>query len=162
MMFTDSKKMKFVLVPVEPTEAMLVAGDDVILGNKKSQYVPTFDVYRAMLAASHQPQPNKPLFAEMISRHEGLREELTDMDESQTKPCALCGSDSPFSGTCGGGRENPVALCYQGPQPVQAQPSDAGGFGQKLFHEVSAFCPKLFSQATGFDAQPKPANQQKD
>lgn len=47
-------------------------------------------------------------------------------------------------------------------QPVQAQPDGSGGFGQKLFPEVSAFCPKLFPQATGFDEQPKPANQQKE
>jgi len=28
--------------------------------------------------------------------------------------CPLCGENEPFTGTCGGGRDNPRALCYQG------------------------------------------------
>jgi len=30
----------------------------------------------------------------------------------ESKRCGLCGEDQPFTGTCGGGRENSKALCY--------------------------------------------------
>lgn len=29
--------------------------------------------------------------------------------------CGLCGADQPFTGSCGGGRENPLALCFAAP-----------------------------------------------
>jgi hypothetical protein len=36
------------------------------------------------------------------------------------KNCALCGEGEPFTGACGGGRNNPKALCYTPPAaPVQ-------------------------------------------
>lgn len=38
---------------------------------------------------------------------------------AERKPCPLCGAVEPFSGTCGGGRDNPSALCFQ---PAQEQP----------------------------------------
>ena len=36
-----------------------------------------------------------------------------------TESCRLCGADTPFTGSCGGGRNNPKALCYES-APVQA------------------------------------------
>lgn len=40
----------------------------------------------------------------------------------QARECGVCGSDKAFSGTCGGGRNNPKALCYETPAQ-QAQPT---------------------------------------
>lgn len=37
----------------------------------------------------------------------------------QPRQCGLCGSDEAFTGTCGGGRRDPRALCYE---PVAQQP----------------------------------------
>ena len=34
----------------------------------------------------------------------------------QDRKCRLCGEDQPFTGTCGGGKENPTALCFIPPQ----------------------------------------------
>ena len=36
--------------------------------------------------------------------------------EGEPKQCGLCGATEAFTGTCGGGRENPRALCYEGPE----------------------------------------------
>jgi hypothetical protein len=50
------------LVPVEPTEAMYVAGDDAVAECRKSGLVPAGEVYRAMLSASPQaPQAAQPV-----------------------------------------------------------------------------------------------------
>lgn len=39
---------------------------------------------------------------------------------AQDGKCGLCGEDQPFTGTCGGGKENPIALCFTPPaQPAQ-------------------------------------------
>jgi hypothetical protein len=47
----------------------------------------------------------------------------------EPKQCGLCGEAQPFTGTCGGGRDNPKALCYTPPaapvQPVQEPVADA-------------------------------------
>jgi len=41
---------------------------------------------------------------------------------AQDGKCGLCGEDQPFTGTCGGGKENPIALCFTPPaQPAQEQ-----------------------------------------
>jgi hypothetical protein len=37
----------------------------------------------------------------------------------EPKNCSLCGEDEPLTGACGGGRNNPKALCYTTP----AQPA---------------------------------------
>lgn len=37
--------------------------------------------------------------------------------EQEPVACALCGEDEAFTGSCGGGRSNPEALCYTHPQP---------------------------------------------
>ena len=39
----------------------------------------------------------------------------------QGQECGVCGSDEAFTGTCGGGRTNSRALCFQGAAPAQAQ-----------------------------------------
>ena len=33
----------------------------------------------------------------------------------EPRQCELCGEDQPFTGTCGGGRDNQKALCYTPP-----------------------------------------------
>ena len=38
----------------------------------------------------------------------------------KTETCPVCGEDAPFTGSCGGGRDNPKALCYEA-APVQQQ-----------------------------------------
>jgi hypothetical protein len=42
----------------------------------------------------------------------------------EPKQCGLCGEAQPFTGTCGGGRDNPKALCYTPPaaQPAVQEP----------------------------------------
>ena len=42
--------------------------------------------------------------------------------EAPAKECGLCGSGTPFTGSCGGGRENPRALCFAAPEaPAQGE-----------------------------------------
>ena len=40
---------------------------------------------------------------------------------AQDGKCGLCGEYQPFTGVCGGGKENPIALCFTPPaaQPTQ-------------------------------------------
>jgi hypothetical protein len=40
---------------------------------------------------------------------------------AQDGKCGLCGEEQPFTGVCGGGKENPIALCFTPPaaQPTQ-------------------------------------------
>lgn len=59
----------------------------------------------------------------------------------QPRQCGLCGADEAFTGTCGGGRGNPSALCHESPtqQPqAEAVPSKPVGY-------VSALALRLFS-----------------
>ena len=40
----------------------------------------------------------------------------------QERSCGICGEDEAFTGSCGGGRNKPTALCYTPlPQPVQPE-----------------------------------------
>jgi len=56
------------LVPVDPTEAMYVAGDDAAAECRKSGLVPAGEVYRAMLSASPQaPQAATEADAELTA-----------------------------------------------------------------------------------------------
>lgn len=70
----------YVLVPAKPTPEMWHAWD-------KSPFNEDGDIERnaawsAMLkAAPQQAEPHKPLFADMIAQHPGLREELKAMDD---------------------------------------------------------------------------------
>lgn len=34
------------------------------------------------------------------------------LEQPEQRKCGLCGEDKPFTGTCGGGKENPSALCF--------------------------------------------------
>ena len=49
-------------------------------------------------------------------------------EQQEPKPCSLCGADEPFSGACGGGRDNPSALCYRAPNAQQAEAQEPFGF----------------------------------
>jgi len=40
--------------------------------------------------------------------------------------CQLCGSDKSFSGSCGGGKDNPLALCYRPAQQAAEGGLDIG------------------------------------
>lgn len=42
-------------------------------------------------------------------------------DPQPVQQCALCGEGEAFTGSCGGGRDNPRALCYTAPQPQPVQ-----------------------------------------
>jgi len=55
----------------------------------------------------------------------GLHQAISEM-VAQPAPvqCGLCGEDQPFTGTCGGGRENPKALCFTPPAAQQAPNMD--------------------------------------
>ena len=39
----------------------------------------------------------------------------------EPRKCGLCGENQPFTGTCGGGKENPRALCFTPPAAQPAQ-----------------------------------------
>ncbi len=63
-----------------------------------------------------------------------LRESVSDKTQQVPEHCAICGSDEPFSGTCGGGRLNPSALCYQrvhGKSSVVPQPAQVSDKSSK-------------------------------
>jgi hypothetical protein len=43
----------------------------------------------------------------------------------QDAQCGICGADQPFTGSCGGGRENPRALCFDTRTPSAQQDAQA-------------------------------------
>lgn len=51
--------------------------------------------------------------------YQRVLEENERLKAQQPRQCGLCGSDEAFTGTCGGGRRDPRALCYE---PVAQQP----------------------------------------
>ena len=72
------------------------------------------------------PNDSSPRWVGGLHDMQLLRAALATQQEAQ--PCRLCGSTEPFTGTCGGGRSNPLALCYEpAQQEAQPQAEPAGG-----------------------------------
>lgn len=55
----------------------------------------------------------------VLKLYQRVLEENERLKAQQPHQCALCGSDEAFTGACGGGKNNPRALCYA---PVAQQP----------------------------------------
>lgn len=64
----------------------------------------------------------------------------------QPSQCGLCGADEAFTGTCGGGKSNPRALCYG---PVAQQPQ--AETHKPLFAEAIAQHPGLREELKAMD-----------
>jgi hypothetical protein len=61
----------------------------------------------------------------------------------QPVACALCGEEKAFTGSCGGGKENPKALCYTAEPAPLAQQDDslqAKYLKSELAHTLSQQC----------------------
>jgi len=69
------------------------------------------DIYKNELWPDWNP-PHTPLYATPPAQTAPVQE---------FKKCGLCGEDQPFTGTCGGGRENPKALCFIPPEAPDLQ-----------------------------------------
>lgn len=59
-----------------------------------------------------------------------LRAQALRAEEAQPVACPVCAETQAFTGTCGGGQSNPMALCYihsapaEGWQPIETAPKD--------------------------------------
>jgi hypothetical protein len=84
----------------------------------------TITAIKQALAA--QPAPVQPVDGTQVSRvwwdGEKLMAKPIPLEDfylpapvQERKNCALCGEGEPFTGACGGGRNNPKALCFTPP-----------------------------------------------
>lgn len=96
--------------------------------------------------------------AGLMIRDECLRMRATQVapqpqvEPAGVVPCGVCGADDAFTGTCGGGRSNPRALCFE---------SAAIATTQSARHHLPPVTPEEFSRdiAELMSAQPAPAGE---
>jgi hypothetical protein len=89
-----------------------------------------------------QPAPVTSLQAIALGIIKGINDvKLTEQPApvQEPKQCGLCGEAQPFTGTCGGGKENPKALCFTPPaQPAVPLTDELEALFTNIDHAISS------------------------